>query len=112
MYKMLELQMLGKIDSWAIRWCFNQFKYNQYTVYPTKSKVINDGFSDEKGTHNSGTNIKWVVELDNEKINFKDLDINNKMVKCFQEFYNLSNKTQIVVFPEKVWRAQFNKKII
>ena len=31
MYRMLELQMLGKIDSWAIRWCFSQFSQNKYT---------------------------------------------------------------------------------
>ena len=77
MFKMLELQMLEKIDSWAIRWYYNQFILGMYTVYPTKSKIINDGFSDEKGTHNSGANNKWVVELDNEKINFKDINIKN-----------------------------------
>ena len=101
MFKMLELQMLEKIDSWAIRWCYSQFKLDAYTVYPKKSKIINDGFGDEKGTHNSGVNNKWIVELDNEKINFKDLAINSEVVKCFQEFHDLSIKTQIGYFLKK-----------
>ncbi len=111
MYKMLELQMLGKIDSWAIRWCYSQFKLNAYTVYPKRSKVINNGFSDNKGTHNSGYNDKLTVELDDININFKDLVVNRELVKCFQEFHNLSIKTQMGYFLKKFGGYNLVKKI-
>ncbi|WP_432709240.1 sugar transferase [Pedobacter sp.] len=43
MTKMLNDQMIGKINSWAIRWCYHQFKTQQFTVYPVLSKVLNIG---------------------------------------------------------------------
>jgi len=112
MYKMLELQMLGKIDSWAIRWCFSQFIQNKYSVYPVKSKIINDGFNDAKGTHNSGVYDKLTLELSNVKIIFKDLFLDNKIIKCFGEFHNLSFKTKIGYFLKKHGGYEFVKKLI
>ncbi|MBP3041776.1 sugar transferase, partial [Bacillaceae bacterium Marseille-Q3522] len=40
---MLDIQMESRIDSWAIRWCYAQFKCGKFTVYPKESKVINIG---------------------------------------------------------------------
>ncbi|WP_457747005.1 glycosyltransferase [Sulfurimonas sp.] len=101
MFKMLELQMLGKIDSWAIRWCYNQFKQNRYTVYPKNSKVLNDGFNDEKATHNNGKNDKWKIELNNEKINFVNLFVKEEILQCFKIHYNITTITQVGYFLKK-----------
>lgn len=49
---MLAKQMSGKINSWAIRWCYHQFKSDTYTAYPLHSKVENIGFGTE-ATHTS-----------------------------------------------------------
>lgn len=49
---MLRDQMEGKIDSWAIRWCFEQSMQNKYTVYPIRSLINNTGF-DGSGTHHT-----------------------------------------------------------
>ena len=111
MNKMIQLQMLGKIDSWAIRWGYNQFKYNKYTIYPRKSKVINDGFVDNKGTHNSGTNKKLIQELDNYKVDFKMLQVNHEMIKCFKEFHDLGVKTSIGYFLKKYGGYSFMKRL-
>lgn len=48
--KMLIAQMEGRIDSWAVRWCYHLFKKGLLTVYPTVSKVMNIGM-DGSGTH-------------------------------------------------------------
>ncbi len=101
LYKMLELQILGKIDSWAIRWIYSQFKNKQYTVYPTESKIINDGFRDNKAIHTSGANSKWVVNLNNNKISFRELTLNQELIKCFEKFHNLSTATKIGYFLKK-----------
>ena len=45
--RMLKNQNNGLIDSWAIRFCFHQFSYNLMTVFPTKSKLISIGFTNE-----------------------------------------------------------------
>jgi hypothetical protein len=52
---MLKKQQEGKINSWAIRWTYEQFKRDQYTVFPVISKVSNEGFG-EQATHTSKNN--------------------------------------------------------
>jgi hypothetical protein len=101
MFKMLELQMLGKIDSWAIRWCFNQFKQNKYTIYPKWSKIQNIGFN-EKGTHNNSSNKKWETLLYHKKLKlYKDIEVNENIIECFQAYYNLSLYTKVGYFLKK-----------
>lgn len=51
---MLHKQMQGKLDSWAIRWCYHQFRQNLYTAFPTLSKIQNVGFV--KGATHTKTN--------------------------------------------------------
>ena len=111
LFKMLELQMMGKIDSWAIRWCYNQFKQGRYTVYPEKSKILNIGF-DNKGTHNSTNHRKWETSISNKKVVFIPLEIDSNLAKCFKRFYNLSPKTQIGYFLRKYGGYKIAKKII
>jgi hypothetical protein len=47
---MLHKQMTGRIDSWAIRCIYHQFRNGGYTAYPVVSKVENIGFG-EGATH-------------------------------------------------------------
>lgn len=51
--KMLRDQMEGRSDAWDIRFCYNRYKADALSVYPTVSKVQNIGFGEE-ATH---TNI-------------------------------------------------------
>jgi hypothetical protein len=112
MYKMLELQMLGKIDSWAIRWCYSQFINNMYSVYPKKSKILNNGFYDNKGVHNSGKNNKLTLELSSKKVDFKELYVEYEITQCFKGFHNLSLKTRVGFFLKKYGGYEFMKKVL
>lgn len=47
---MLDQQQRGKIDSWAIRFCYSQFEQKKYAVFPRISLVRNIG-QDGTGTH-------------------------------------------------------------
>ncbi len=47
---MLDAQMDGRVDSWAIRWCYAQHTHGMYSVTPATSKVRNIGL-DGSGTH-------------------------------------------------------------
>lgn len=60
---MLDRQMNGKIDSWAIRLTYHQFKNNLLSVYPSQSKVDNLGF-DQFSTHTSGSRNRYIPVLD------------------------------------------------
>jgi hypothetical protein len=48
--EMLEDQMAGRVDSWAIRWCYASFRLGRVNVYPVKSLVTNIGL-DDSGVH-------------------------------------------------------------
>ena len=61
---MLEKQMRGSLDSWAIRWLYHQFKVDGLTLYPVYSKVYNIGF-DDHATHTTGSNKRYSPLLDN-----------------------------------------------
>jgi hypothetical protein len=62
---MLQKQMSGQLDSWAIRWFYHQFKQQGLTVYPVLSKIYNDGF-DDNATHTSGSSNRYRPLMDRE----------------------------------------------
>lgn len=79
--KMLNLQMKGKIDSWAVRWCYYLYKNQLLTVYPKKSRTINIGF-DGSGTHCTNSNI-YDTQIEDiiNSCKFERLMVNNMIEK-------------------------------
>ncbi len=63
---MLHRQMTGKIDSWAIRWCYHQFKYDLFSVYPILSKSVNIGFDSVDASHTKEKYSRFKTQLDTE----------------------------------------------
>jgi hypothetical protein len=57
-FAMLERQLRGEIDSWAIRWHLSCFLRQGLTLYPGITLVQNLGF-DGTGTH-SGSNAEYL----------------------------------------------------
>ncbi len=55
-YKMLEDQITGKNNSWAVRWYASAFLKEKLTLYPSKSFVKNIGF-DGTGIHSGKKNF-------------------------------------------------------
>lgn len=49
-FSMLQDQLAGRVNSWAIRWYLSTFMVNGITLYPRQSLVMNIGF-DGSGTH-------------------------------------------------------------
>lgn len=48
--QMLDDYMKGRNDSWAIRWCYAQYKHHAYSICPKYTHVLNSGL-DGTGTH-------------------------------------------------------------
>ncbi|GAA0486560.1 glycosyltransferase [Salinibacillus aidingensis] len=87
---MLDDQIKGIIDSWAIRWCYNQFKLNKLTVYPRQSFVVNIGF-DNDATHGSIGKSKYQVNLAEEyEGNLERVKLDPEIINNFRKKYNLS----------------------
>ncbi|KNH16809.1 sugar transferase [Priestia megaterium] len=86
---MLKDQIFKRIDSWAIRWVYNQFIQGKYTIYPTKSLVKNIG-TDASGTHSSSTQKYDVYLYEGEPYLPEDISVNPEIKKSFKEFYDLN----------------------
>lgn len=89
--KMLRYQMRGRIDSWAIIWCYNQCKQNKLTIYPIMSLVNNIG-TDGRGTHCDPTSIRFKQTL---AVNFKygfehNISVNREVMKRYKKVVNRS----------------------
>lgn len=94
MSRMLKNQMQGKIDSWAIRWCYHQFKKNTYTVFPTRSKLVSIGFGNN-ATHTKSTKrFNTILDTSNkETFLFEDnMSLNKKITKQFKSKFSIVNR--------------------
>jgi hypothetical protein len=74
---MMKRQMEGKINSWAIRFCFYQFQYKLFSVHPVVSKIENIGFFDKQATNTNQNFNRFNSTLDNSSN--KVFDFNNQI---------------------------------
>lgn len=96
MFPMLKKQYVGKIDSWMIRWCYDQFKKELFTVYPTTSKVENIGYG-EGATHTVRNLPRFATVLDStNQENFKfitsESGLDPRIIKKNSYHYSLFNR--------------------
>ena len=85
--KMLEKQIKGSNDSWAIRWYASAFLAGKLTLYPGRSLVHNIG-NDNSGTH-CGETAELDAKLSNTPINLSNVDIepSQEARQAFEDFF-------------------------
>lgn len=71
--EMLEQQIRGKINSWAVRWLASAYIHNKLTLYPTQSLVQNTG-GDGSGTH-QGAEDTYHIKLNMQRVIIPDIPI-------------------------------------
>ena len=101
---MLKMQMDGKIDSWAIRWCFSQSNQDMYTVYPRISYLENAG-CDGSGIHSSVYD-EYYTDMSQcvPKCKFETLKIEKKIAKEFQMKYKDTIRKKIRRRLQKIFK--------
>jgi hypothetical protein len=85
--KMLEGQIKGKNDSWAIRWYASAFLAGKLTLYPGRSLVQNIG-NDDSGTHR-GNSVDLDIELSQTPISLSTISVESLQVArdAFEAFF-------------------------
>jgi hypothetical protein len=81
----------GRNQSWAIRFCYNQFVNNALSLFPVVSKIDNEGFD------GSGTNCKQYsrYKFDFDTTGNKDfllpdsMDVNKTLLRQFLWYYSI-----------------------
>lgn len=107
---MLEEQIKGRMDSWAIRWCYNQYKQDKYTIYPRYSIVKNIG-NDLSGTHSKKTN-KYDSKLSDKNIRLNiNIKENDDISRSFKNFYDVNKSVYISIIIKKVGLYKQARKI-
>jgi hypothetical protein len=88
--EMLENQIAGKNNSWAIRWHASMFLRNKLTLYPAQTYVENIGF-DGSGTHTGETSIFYSPISQASQDLPKEITVSeegfNEMSKWYREVY-------------------------
>lgn len=92
--KMLRNQQSGKINSWAIRWCYHQFLFNKYTVFASSSKIMNIGYG--INATNTKKTKRFHTELDtSNKTVFKfdhEIKLNENLLSEFRQKFSILNR--------------------
>jgi hypothetical protein len=85
--QMLEDQVLGKNDSWAVRWRASAFLQNKLTLYPGRSLVHNIG-NDDSGTHSETSDV-LDVSLSTTPVRVGDAPVEHSEVayRAYAEFF-------------------------
>jgi hypothetical protein len=101
-YEMLENQVSGKVDSWAIRFYASFLLEGGYFLFPNKSLVQNIGF-DESASHTKGNSVifsKVETEADYVGVNKRKVVINKSIAQSVR-----LNPTKIKRFISKIKRT-------
>lgn len=86
LYQMLYYQYKGNIDSWAVRWVYNQTQQRKYTVYPTETFIYNIGL-DGSGTHKVGDGNDIYDSLTGHEYILNDVMLEKRINKEFLDNY-------------------------
>lgn len=91
--KMLEDQINGKNDSWAIRWHASAFLAGKLTLYPGRSLIHNIG-QDNSGTH-SGESANFDSQLSKTPINIDNITVepSHQGKLAFEGFFKQGSTT-------------------
>lgn len=107
---MLRLQMEGQINSWAVRWCFEQSNREMYTVYPKYSYLGNHGW-DGSGT-NCGVDRQFMVSeaCALPQCTYEHLKIDRRISKEFYLKYTDTLDKKVIRNLKKIKRLIWSDK--
>jgi hypothetical protein len=92
MFGMLRGYMTGQNNSWAIRFCYSQFKQRKSSVHPFLSFVDNEGFGEE-ATNCNQKYSRFKVDLNGEVSPTlhlpQNLQINKEIIRANYRYHSL-----------------------
>lgn len=98
---MLLDSLSGKNDSWYVRWTYDHYKKNRYTLYPAYSFVTNIGHQ-ENATHCTGINTYVSEAVDPRQIKFEFPLFREPNRRTSSEFLNYFTHRYKIIFRLKL----------
>jgi len=106
--KMLEEQISGINDSWAVRWYASAFLARKLTLYPGRSLVRNIG-NDSSGSH-CGDTDRFESKMSATSINLSSVEVKSSK-EGRQEFQRFFSRTSEGIIPRIVRKLKTFKKV-
>lgn len=98
MSNMLDRQMKNRINSWAIRWCYHQYKCNLFSVHPFVSKINNIGFNSPEASNTKERFNRYKTKLANgEKTEFvfsSNIDLDQSIIRQFIKPFTIKSRVK------------------
>lgn len=95
MYSMLKGYIEGKNNSWAIRFCYHQFKNGLFSIHPFQSLVRNEGYGENATNCNqkySRFKIDFLHEDGEIDFNSLDLEFNDEIDYQLKSYHSISKR--------------------
>ena len=94
---MMDAQVCGTVNSWAIRFEYSMYKNNMYSVHPCVSRAYCTG-NDGSGTHSDKEihSFDAVLSDGSKKVKFEQLEQDERIRKEYIEAYKLSAKRRLI----------------
>lgn len=103
---MLKHQMEDKnFDSWAIRWCYQEFLERKYSIYPRESRVIHCG-NDSRATH-GGYISEQKLKENYKRCQFSFVKPDFRIIWNFRKANSLSFVKRLNKVIIKIWNKFF-----
>lgn len=90
-FKLLRSVKDGQGNSWAIRFCFSQFLQDKLSLFPTVSKVKNDGFDGQGTNCKKWSRFKYEFDFSKDKLfNFpSSISLNIQLYKSAMRYHSI-----------------------
>lgn len=104
---MLKIQMKNpEFNSWAIRWCYQEYLEKKYTIYPKDSRIIHCG-NDERSTHGAYY-CSQTLKSHYSKCHFDNVKLNYRLIYEFRKDNSVSFFRKVI---EKIDKIIFHGKL-
>lgn len=110
---LLDMQMAGKINSWAIRADYARFKKNMVGINPMRSYTLNIGMG--SGTHTTTASTYWDSDITFAPENSRfidDVTIDRRIQKVYYACYKKQNKSFPIRVVNKLSRILLGRNLI
>lgn len=109
---LLDFQMSGIIDSWAVRWCYSQWKNSMLTVFPRESRVRNIGFGTDATHSKKQSVVQQNLSQQCEKADFLHSKIDERIIEEYRDnLYINPLKAKVKIILSRIYKAiKENKK--
>lgn len=109
--KMLMDSINSKNDSWYVRWTYNHFRSNRYSVFPSFSFINNIGHNAD-ATHCKGINTYISEPADENKVKFYFPSFQCPDCESTKEFLYYFTKKHKIIFRTKLLKTKVGRKQI